>query len=182
VDTEEGEMTNAILSAPRQALVVWPVLLFCWGGTVEAQERRAETFPPLGTEVRAWVQTPDDERKLRGVLSSHSPFEMVLQSAAGEEYVVPVADLSRLDRNAGRSHGMGAVKGLGLGLGIGFVAGGILGAATHDSSKSPCDSPGCTDSAGGAFLLNGIVVGVFGAPIGGLIGGIRGSQRWERVW
>ena len=152
------------------------VVLVMGGAGVEAQAP-LRVLPPIGTTVRASVEANPRSRTSKGELVSGSDLHIVLRPVKGALDTIPRPSILRLDVSAGRSHTIGALKGLGIGAAVGAVVVGLIGSSSG-SSPSPCDGPGC----GGGFVFGAVVGASIGAPAGALLGLGIGSQRWERVW
>ncbi len=132
--------------------------------------------PPLvkvGDRVR--VATPDmGIRNQEGTLRLLDADSLVLHPAYGEplRLVIPLASLTRFEVHRGRKS---AAR---LGAGIGFGVG-TAWAITLLSTPSVCN-PETPCSAGGWVGAIGLFGGI-GAGLGGLVGLVFRSDRWEEV-
>ncbi len=127
------------------------MLLALGGVAVEAQSSPLRVPPPIGTAVRAEFGTDGQTRVVKGLLVSGTELGLVVRPGSGPPDTIPASTIVRLDVSRGRSHAIGALKGLGFGAAGGALVFGIVGALGYSDASGPCDSPGCADSASGAF-------------------------------
>jgi hypothetical protein len=101
-----------------------------------------------------------------GALSSQTADSIVLIRKGSERIAVATADISSLRLSEGKSHGLGALKGMGYGAAI------VGGALTLIVS---------TGGAPEYALAAALVGGLEGAFYGGIIGAIAGAEKWTKV-
>ena len=146
------------------ALCVSPILAL-------ASQRRPVVAP--GDRVR--VTTEDWE--LVGTLLAQGDDSLRLQ-VIGEVTPVSVARsaIKRLEISRG-SHSKAGADAL-IGLGAGALVGGAVGAVAGSDLANEC--PG-NDCGHGLVVFGGLLVGVFGAGVGAVIGSFSHSERWDSV-
>lgn len=147
-------------------------------GVPVARAGTLDTVAP-GTLMR--IATRDDPRSI--VWTRQPMFRgTLLRATADSLWVSPVGDDRVLDFaregvaveiRAGRSHFNGAWTGAALGLLTGFAAG-TIGAIVYSTGSDD-------DMASLSYLVFPILVSCYTVPIGAVIGGISGVDRWARV-
>lgn len=88
--------------------------------------------------------------------------------------VIPMSAVESIEISRGRDHWRGALQGAGIGAAVGGVA---FGVAAVSSGGWSCDYCLYGNSLVTGFIIGAVYVGV---P-SGLIGGLVGAERWERI-
>ena len=129
---------------------------------------------PQGLPVRVGdrVRVRADEQYIGTVLRTDSSRMVVRLDGDPDTVAIPIAQITRLARSAGRTSGAGrgALIGAVVGGALGLAAG-IDGQCGHTNSWF-CVGPGAIP----LFVLGGAV---FGTLPGSIIGGLSRIERWE---
>ena len=110
--------------------------------------------------------------RLTGIVMARTADSLTLARSNAGPITVPIARLTRAELSRGKSHGLGAIKGLVLGAGVGLLLG------LTPIPESDCGSGRCDVKQSRAEFMGQMMVGAGGLGAG--IGAIAGSERWER--
>jgi hypothetical protein len=131
-----------------------------------------------GSRLR--VTTHTGARLPTGSLTRQTPDSLFLflecRTCSMSDSAVAWHELRTVERYAGRSHGKGAL----IGMGIGLLAGTAVGAIGAKSASNDCLKEGGDFCGLSALLVPiGSVIGLVGGVV---VGAIVGTDRWVRVW
>jgi hypothetical protein len=133
----------------------------------------AEGLVSPGERVRFRAATVGGGRQQGTVVEQDATALTIRLTAGGDPIRVPLDAFERLEvaRSQRRHFWTGAAVGFVPGFAFGFFAGWVLG----------CDDQGRDCTAYGAALATGAILGAGTAVVGGLVGLLFKSDRWERV-
>jgi len=120
------------------------------------------------------IVTKTDGQKIRGELITVKPNSLLLLDTDGKDVSIDIVDI-KVIRVVKKSE---ALSGAVLGILIGGAAGAALGYSKHDD---PTYGTGFHFSAGEEALFFGIVFGGLGMMIGGIFGGVVGTDKKIRI-
>ena len=125
-----------------------------------------EVTVSVGTKVRIESTVT---RKLNGVLLARDADSITVVNAYGTVTTLPTSSVVRIRTRDGRSHKMGAARGVLYGA----VTGTAIGFAAHRyyGDGGPGSEP--------VYVSMGAV---YGTLLGGVIGAVVGTQRWKTVY
>jgi hypothetical protein len=124
-----------------------------------------------GSRIRITDLGADRSSRRSGrVLTAGADTVVLSLDTGGEAVPFPLAGISQVEVSRGERRHVGA--GIGLGLLIGAGAGALLVASDCEDSYGAC---------GPFTLIGGAIGGGAGMVVGGVIGALRRTERWEVV-
>lgn len=124
-----------------------------------------------GTRVRVHAPEFAEKRMTARITFLDADSLVLTRRGVAERLVIPARAVERLEISHGRDH----VAGLFRGTGLGALAGGLLLATATLVESTSAESGG---DAGWTVLA--VMAGmVWGAPVGAVVGGLIGVERWE---
>ena len=145
---------------------------------IGATAASSQTLPELQPGMRVRIRAPSVvDGRVTGKIASRTAESFVVVAEPGAEFTVPFAALSELTVSRGISHAAGAVKGAMWGGGLGLGVGLMFAAVPHSDAQSGSGFGFGPPTAGQSILIG---TGS-GLAIGFVLGGLSGSERWERV-
>jgi uncharacterized protein YcfJ len=150
---------------------------------------RAQATPSLTPGTRVRVSAPAlnlPEQEEGRILALQNDTMVVWLEGLADTVRLPLAQLATVDVSRGQHPAVR--KGVAFGLVLGGLLGALVGAVTYQEPVVRCGflggPPGCTDDffgRGGAVLGGGALGALAGMVVGGVIGAVHGSERWEPV-
>lgn len=149
-------------------------------GLSRVSELRAQSVPPRYTDLEADTRVrllapAIAPRWFSGRVLRVTPDTLILQTGAATPVTVALAEIDRIERSLGRSHGQGALRGLGYGALIGGASVGALVLAGTDFCIYISCLPNDLTGAVGGFFIGAVI----GAPVGTVIGALVGVEEWR---
>ena len=143
----------------------------------------AQGSPPSATEpdvapgTRVRVTVPGQARRV-GTVVALTGDTLVARWERGEPRGVPLSQLSRLEVSRGLHER--PWRGAGIGLALGATVGVVIGAATYEGCEGRAN---CMELGGPGTnaVAAGLVIGTGGAVVGGLLGAVRRTEKWQTV-
>ena len=161
----------------RVALRVLSLMTVCLAFPTGAQD-----LASLQRGVRIRVQpNVGDSRTGTYVGVSSDSLHYMNESSKSVSAVIPMDQVKSVQVSAGRGRGQGLLRGALIGSAIGLAGGAILGAATYNDSDSGGGWCLFACSRGENALFFGAFLGMGGALVGSVYGGIQGSETWRAV-
>jgi hypothetical protein len=124
--------------------------------------------------------TPATGKERTGAFVSfaNDSLSFVINDVSATRLVLPLAQVKSVRVSKGRNRSRGSVKGLIIGSLAGVAAGAMVGAASTTRARGDCILD-CTKSQSAMFA--GIFYGSLGVIGGAIVGGIVGSEDWQRI-
>lgn len=183
---------------PRRVLLVVPAAFLVAVQPVGAQPPSVPTTPPstearvaaapavwtpaIGMRTRVTSPALGPGRSVARVLGYRADTLMLRPDGTQDSVAVPFAQVTRLDVSRGRKTNVR--KGLLIGLLGGATLGAVSAYAAYEEDSCEANQFICIGdmfSRSEETLMGGAVVGLLGAAVGGVVGAIWRTERWERA-
>lgn len=133
-------------------------------------------MPTLVQGGRLRVEAPGHRKEIEGTLLSQTADSLTIAALGAVRTTVASASVWRIKESRGKSHGMGAVRGLKIGSAFGAVGGLVVGPVlVSDTGSFARDYS--TNMIGLAASS-----AITGAMFGLVIGAVAGAEKWTTVY
>ena len=182
---------------PRRLLLVLPAAVLVAVRPVVAQPPSVPTAPPsevrvaptpavwtpaIGMRTRVTSPALGPGRSVARVLGYRADTLVLRPEGTQDSVAVPFAQVTRLDVSRGRKTNVR--KGLLFGLVGGATLGAVSAYAAYEKDSCEANQFICIGnmfSRSEETLMGGAVLGLLGAAVGGVVGAVWRTERWERA-